>query len=220
MNILLQHWHGEPTEFERQSWESMARYAETVGAEHRVLRGEYVAANNPQMHKLHMLSPEFDAYDLVVMVDSDMFARQSAGDVFRASGIGVCGALQRTLKESCRRRVPHRFGKGDGDYYGGAVYRLTRDERQALRRHLSPDVIADFDDYMRGCDEGVMHYLASREGFVGRGISGGDAWACSSYSSHAARANFVHIRRRVKEGREQRREKSSALAELREAGVL
>lgn len=222
MNILLQHWHGEVTDVELQSWESMARYAASVGAEHRVLRGEPIAGvTNPQMHKLHMLSEEFDGYDLLVMVDSDMFARESAENVFEATGVGVCGDLQRTLRDSCRRRVPHRFRKARAaDYYGGAVYRLTREQRISLRLHLNAGVMRDFDEYNRGCDEGVMHYLATREGFVGRGLSGGDLWACSSYSRDAGLAHFVHVRRRMREGSEQRRDKTVALRELREAGVL
>lgn len=218
MNILLQHWHGEPTEVERQSWECMARYAESMQAEHRVLHGEYVTAKNPQMNKLHMLSPEFDAYDVVVMVDSDMFPRQGAANIFEASGVGVCGKLQASLKESCRRRVPHRFGRKDGDFYGGAVYRLTREDRNGLRRHLSQEVMRDFDAYHLGVDEGVMHYLATCEGFIGRGLP--EAWSCSSYEPQVVRAHFVHIRRRVKAGSERRRGKVDTLHALRRSGVL
>lgn len=221
LNLLLQHWHGEPSPVERGSWESMAAYARRVGAEHKILSGELVrGVRNPQMHKLHMLSDQFDDHDVVVMVDSDMFARKGAADIFEASGIGVSETLQKELKESVRRKVPHRFGKSDADFYGGAVYRLTREDRQALRAHMDPGVLRDFDAYKKGCDEGVMHYLATQAGFKGRGLVGGDLWACSSYAPEREWAHFIHIRRRVKEGSEHRRNKTEALQELRRLGVL
>lgn len=221
VNLLLQHWHGEPSSVEQASWRSIEAYAKTIGAEHRVLRGALVpGVTMPQMHKLHMLSEEFDQYDVVVMLDSDMFARPDAANICEASGIGVSGPLQAKLKASIRSRVPHRFGKKDADFYGGAVYRLTREDRQALRGHMDSGVLRDFDAYKKGCDEGVMHYLATQAGFKGRGLVGGDLWACSSYSPERERAHFVHIRRRVKEGSEDRRDKAEVLEHMRRLGVL
>jgi hypothetical protein len=222
VNLLLQHWHGEPSSVEQASWRSIEAYAKTIGVEHRVLRGALVpGVTMPQMHKLHMLSEEFDQYDVVVMLDSDMFARPDAANICEASGIGVSGPLQAKLKASIRRRLPIRFrDKKDGDFYGGAIYRLERRDRQELRTHLSANILRDFDAYVRGLDEGVMHYLACRAGFIGRALVGGDVWACSSYAADRSNAHFVHIRRRVKEGSEERQGKDVALRNLVEAGVL
>lgn len=220
--IILQHWHGEPSQVEEASWKSIEAYAKRVGAKHQVLRGQFIAnVKMPQMHKLYMLDKKFDAYEVVVMMDSDMFARKDAGNIFEEPGIGVCGELQGKLKASIRHRVPLRFrGLANGDFYGGAIYRLSREDRMNLRQHMNRRIVRDFDSYPKGCDEGVMHYLASKAEIVGRGLKDGDLWACSSYSEDRDRAHFIHVRRRVREGSEDRQKKSAALNELIEAGIL
>lgn len=222
MNLILQHWDGEPTAVEEGSWKSIEAYAKLVGAEHRVLRGRfYEGVQMPHMNKLYMLDKSFDQYDVVVMLDSDMFAREGAANIFEEAGIGVTGALQEKLKASIRSRVPLRFRHlNSGDYYGGAIYRLSRTDRLALRTHFGIRVIRDFDSYQKGCDEGVMHYLASKANFMGRGLKGGELWACSSYSPDRDKAHFVHVRRRVELGSEVRQTKTVALRELQQAGVL
>lgn len=222
MNLILQHWDGEPTEVERRSWMSIAAYADRIGAEHRVLSGTPLGeVSYPHMHKLHLFAEEFDVYDAVVMMDSDMFAAQNAGSIFDVPGIGICGPLQEVLRKNVRARVPAYFvDAGSADYYGGAVYKFDRAQRLAFRRHLTSDVVAAFDSYEYGCDEGAIHYLATMTATVGHALPDGEAWACSSFAKDVSRAHLIHIRRRVADGKDQKRPKTENLQKLVDAGLL
>ncbi len=223
MNLILQHWSGEATDFERASWANIKAYAKRIGAEHAVVFGEPMGSVAfPQMHKLCMLTDEYDSYDQVAMLDSDMFTKAALkDDLFALPGIGVMGALQRTLRATVRSRLPALFeDTREGDYYGGAVYKLGADTRREFRPYLTRSIVKTFDDYDRCCDEGVMHYLASRAGVVNNELPDGEKWAYSSFGRGVRKAAFIHVRRRVEEGKEERQPKMQALKRLVEAGVI
>lgn len=222
MNLILQHWCGEPTEIEKHSWLSIERYAARIGAEHRVLSGEPMGkVDFPYMHKLHLFDRDFDEFDTVVMMDSDMFAPPAAGSIFDVPGIGVFGPLQVALRRQIRERMPAYFdGTQEADYYGGAVYKFDRADRERFRAHLKPEILPDFDAYEFGCDEGVIHYLATVTGTKGRALPGGERWACSSFDKNVVKAHLVHVRRRISEGKLDKRPKIENWSGLVDAGVL
>ncbi len=223
MNLILQHWSGEPTGFERASWNSIRAYAARIGAEYEVVLDEPMGAlKHAQMHKLCMLHPDFDDYESVVMMDSDMFADADMADnIFSVYGIGIMGQLQKELRALVRKRVAELFEEGcNGDFYGGAIYKMRRHERQKFRKHLTPKVLQRFDVANHYRDEGVMHYLASMTGTVGKALDGGETWACSSYDKNVRSAKLVHIRNRITAGEEARQPKMQALQNLINAGAL
>ena len=76
-NILLQHWAGDMDELTRLSVSNISKYAKHCDAEYRLLEGMLFNPKlSPQCQKLFMLDPLFDEYDMVVMVDADMFTRK------------------------------------------------------------------------------------------------------------------------------------------------
>lgn len=220
--IILQHWDGEPSEVERASWTNIAAYASRIGADYAVLTGKPMGERAfPHMHKLYLFDAVYDDFETVVMMDSDMFARTNAPSIFDAPGIGVCGPLQKTIRKQVRKRRAELFDdKAEADYYGGAVYKFDRAERVRFRTHLTASVIRAFDSYEVGCDEGVVHYLATLTRTSGRGLPNGETWACSSFDPDVASAKLIHIRRRIAAGKEERQPKVQALQGLVKAGVL
>lgn len=221
--IILQHWDGPPSQLEEGSWRNIANYAKRIGVEHRVLSGQPLGPlKNSQLQKLHMLSATFDSYDTVVMMDSDMFAVPGLREnIFQVSGIGVATPLQETIRGSLRRALPKLFGgKALADYFGGAIYKLERAERIKFRPLVTPKILAMFDDQRVCLDEGVMHYIATMTRTNGRGLPGGEKWACSSFHPDVKKAKIVHIRRRWRAGREERRPKMESFNRLVAQQVL
>ena len=74
--IILQHWIGELGELEKLSSKNIESYAKYCDADYRLLRGTFIPGLSPQSQKMHMLNKEFDEYDVVVMMDTDMFTRK------------------------------------------------------------------------------------------------------------------------------------------------
>ncbi len=223
MNLILQHWHGPATDFERASWESIRLYAKRIGAKHEVIRGAPMGLMaHPPMHKLYMLLEEWDNYETVVMLDSDIFASPAQTDsVFNVQGVGVTGPLQHELRTLLRRRLPYLFANcGDGDYYGGAIYKLRLHERKNMRKHINRNILQLFDNARYYRDEGAMHFLASKAKMAGKALPGGETWACSSFDKNVRKAKLVHVRNRIEAGKEARQSKEQALENLIKDGVL
>ena len=195
--IILQHWSGELGELEHLSIANISRYAEKVGAEYRLLRGNVFRPNlSAQCQKLYMLDEEFDDYDVVVMLDIDMFTRKGMEeDVFEdISGVGMSTKFQKRLFKSVQEKFPHLTNR-KYPYWGGAVWRLERGIRTMLRPHIREDEMAQFSG--EGChhDEGVMHRLATLARLEKPHIfPDGDKWCHGSYMPGIENAALIHIR--------------------------
>lgn len=192
--LILQHYTGPTKMLERLSIANIRKFAERTGADYRFLSGNVFSDElSPPMQKLVMLDERFDDYDVVVMMDTDMFVRKGLEeDLFRQEGIGVSGAFQRRLKWAMIRKmkglVHWRY-----PYWNGSLWKLDRWHRQTFRSHLAK---VDLERYSNGRleDEGVMHQLARHSGFTGGILPGGDRWAMSSWSEEIDTAALIHIR--------------------------
>lgn len=191
---MLQHFTGDLRELEQRSSVQMQNYAEQHGAEYRLLLGNvFNEALSPPCQKLAMLNKEFDEYDIVVMTDLDMFPRKGITEsIFEVDGIGVSGPFQRKLKWSSIRKFKSYF-HWRYPYWGGAIWRLTREQRQLFRSHLHR---VDLNKYSGGKfeDEGIMHQLARHAKFSGGALPGVDKWAHGSYQPGIEQAAMIHIR--------------------------
>ena len=108
-NLILQHWDSnELGELEQLSVENIMTYACTVGAKYQMIKGKPLGYSfTSPCHKVYMLSPEFDEYDTVVMMDTDMFIRKGMTDnIFEATGCGRHYDIQETLVRNLNRRFP------------------------------------------------------------------------------------------------------------------
>lgn len=219
--LILQHWWGELRELEQLSMWDMQQYAEFCGADYKLLRGPVFNPNlKPECQKVHMLNEEFDEYDVVVMVDMDMFTRKgNTKNIFTDEvGIGRHYKVQPILRAGLHKRLPHLCNE-KYPYWGGSIYRMERDIRQRLRRH-----IVDFNmlEFNNNCvDEGIMHHLATMEKLEENENTYMDRqqWNYSSFDEGVEDAYIVHIRPKVAPGGP-RRPKIENYKELVKKGIL
>ena len=195
MNIILQHWSGEMNELGRLSSANIAKYASQVGAEYRLLRGNVFRVGlSPPCQKVFMLDKSFDAYEQVVMLDMDMFAVRGLRDsVFDLSGHGLFSRYTQDVFRRCRKQHPTLTDPRYA-YWGGAIYRLPRELREALRAHIREAELEAFSENFE--DEGIMHRLACLAGIPQDRIP--DRWCQCSYLPNPETAAMIHIRTKVK----------------------
>lgn len=197
-NIILQHWTGVMTELGKLSSANISEYAKEIGAEYQLLRGNCFRPNlkNPwaPIQKLFMLDASYDEYDIVVMLDIDMFIRKGMKEsVFEdLDGVGLHGAIQHRL---LKRRKAGSYTDPTAPWWGGAIYRLSRELRQKLRAQIRESEIDFFCARKHGGDEGLMHRLASLAKISPKGTYFPDnKWCCCSYLEEVEEAALIHIR--------------------------
>jgi hypothetical protein len=214
MNIILQHWAGEMSDLVWKSAANISAYARSIGAEYDFLEGDVFRSGlAPQSQKLYMLDEAWDAYDIVVMLDSDMFAvRGLAENVFDLEGTGMRTAHQDDVFRRCLRDHP-RLSDARFAFWGGAIWRLTRERRQALRVHLNDREMREFNEDFH--DEGIMHRLACLAGIKQDRIP--ERWCFSSYLPNPETAAMIHIRAKSEHGK---RTKLENYRDLVARGVL
>lgn len=201
-NIILQHWSGKINELTALSVDNIKKYADKVGAEHRLLRGPVFRSYlSSPCQKLAMLGEEFDDYDVVVMMDPDMFTRKGMNDnIFTDTrGIGRHTEIQDHLVVSLERRFPL-LGNPSFPYWGGSIYRLEKDMRKKLRAGILDHEMLQFSNNYE--DEGIMHRLAQIANLkVGKNTYlPRDHWNCSSFDEGVDKAAIIHIRTKIKPG--------------------
>ena len=200
-NIILQHWTGNMNDLGERSSANISKYAALLNADYRLLRGNVFRENlGAPCQKVYMLDKEFDEYDIVVMVDMDMFTRTNMTEnVFTdVEGIGRHTTIQDKLVRALHRRFPH-LGNPKYPYWGGSIYRLDRKTRQQLRKHIKDDEIINFSDTKNYVDEGIMHRLAvlAKLEITKKTYLPGNHWNCGSFEKGVETAALIHIRTKV-----------------------
>ena len=135
-NIILQHWSGELNELTKLSSKSISEYAEMVGADYELVRGDQFTSMDvrPELQKLVMLDKRWDDYDNVVMVDADMFVRKGCNEnIFECKGIGRHTQIQTNLRSGIARTLGFVWGNEGAPYWGGSIYKLTKEQRKKFR---------------------------------------------------------------------------------------
>jgi hypothetical protein len=194
-NIILQHYTGTPGELEKLSMNNMSSYAKRIGAEYQFVQGDvFRKGMSPPCQKMHMLDPVWDEYDYVVMADIDMFAvKDLKENVFTdITGVGLFYETTARVFENCQRMHPNLCDKKYA-YWGGCLWRLSRDLRKTLREHIREQEILRFNKNFE--DEGIMHRLAvlakiPPDPFPQR-------WSYCSYLPNPQDAAIIHIRTKI-----------------------
>lgn len=200
-NIILQHWTGDLNKLAILSSTNILKYASNVGAEYRLLRGNVFNPNlSPPCQKLYMLNEEFDEYDIVVMIDMDVFTRKGMEEnIFTdAKGVGRCNEANKGRFRYLQRKFPH-LANPKYPFWGGSIYRVEREVRQRLRAHTNEKEMKQFSPNMVNFggdlgDEGIMHRLASlaqlnlKEPFIP------ERWNHGSYVPGVENAATIHVR--------------------------
>ena len=219
-NIILQHRVGDLGELERLSAVNIEKYAEKVGAEYRLLRGNVFRSHlSPPCQKVFMLDESFDEYDDVLIIDLDAFTRKGMqDDIFdpTITGVGRHIDVQEGLVKKLSYMYPH-LGDTRYPYWGGSIQKMSRELRQILRVHIREDEIIWFNDQFQ--DEGIMHRLAVLAKIQ---VDYLDArWNASSFESDLENAATIHIRPRTMiDGEKVPRPKIENYRELVEKGLI
>lgn len=197
--IILQHWAGELNELTKLSSANISRYAKWCGAEYRMLRGAVLHSEvSPQCQKLFMLDESFDEYNMVVMLDADMFVRKGMNqNVFKdVKGVGRHTKFQTRRFKALQRKFP-KLTNPQYPFWGGAIYRLDLDIRQRLRKHINIKELIQFSNSAFH-DEGAMHRLATLANFhIKAPYISGPYWDCGSYENDLEKASLIHIRTKI-----------------------
>lgn len=197
-NIILQHWSGPINELGELSSANISKYARSLNEEYKLLRGDLFRPNLktpwPPLQKLYMLDEIFDEYDIVVMMDMDMFTRKGMNEnIFTdLEGAGRHTVVQQRLVN----RISSKWGDPKCSYWGGSVYRLTRELRQKLRMHIKEDEIVYFCSRPSHGDEGMMHRLASLAQIKNHYFPD-DRWGRSSFERNVGNAATIHVRSNI-----------------------
>lgn len=198
-NIILQHWTGEMNELCLLSSKNIEKYAKKVGADYQLLRGNVFREHlNSPCQKMYMLDEVFDEYDIVVMMDPDMFTRKGMEEnIFTdVVGIGRHTAIQDQLVRSLSR-IYKKHGNPNYPYWGGSIYRLDRKLRKTLRKHINENELNLFHDKFH--DEGIMHRLAvlAKIETTNETYLPGNHWNCGSFEDEVKECAIIHIRTKV-----------------------
>lgn len=175
-NLILQHWNNKMPEWCRVATESIKLYAKDIGVEYKLISGwpmgEFRGAVS---QKIAVVLPEWDKYDDVVMLDSDMVYSGVADDCFKYEGVGRLHFKAMKSKENSKqgRYWPNLYKQGSPLFFGNFV-KLTKLERVALRQHIpsqemveankSDPSLSSYNTSMPPNDEQTLHYMIHRSG--------------------------------------------------------
>jgi len=219
-NLMMQHYNGTMKELELKSMANIQAYAKLIGAEYKLIEGKPFDENLAnETQKVHMIHEEFDEWDNICMVDIDKFTPVGMTDnVFDWSGIGLYEPIQQGLHRTLARRFPH-LCSVESPYWGGAIYKMSRKVRRALRVGL--DGNRDWTYTHPFVDEGVMSTLAFRAGFKTNapGMIIDKRWCQCSYLPNPQNAKFIHIRTKITP-QGPKRTKLENYKELVERGII
>lgn len=196
-SIILQHYDGKLGELEELSVANIKRYADKCGADYELVLGKPMGPKLcVQSQKLCVLSEKYDEYDMVVMLDIDMFERagQTENVITDIEGIGMYAEIQKQLHRGLVRTFPLLCSL-DAPYWGGAIYRLSKEERKRLRSAINLDELAKFNSAF--VDEGCMNRLAFMSGQRFSTLPDEYKWCHCSYREGIENAALIHIRTKV-----------------------
>lgn len=197
--LLLQHWNGPLGELEEYSVLNMQRYAADCGADYELMRGApFDPKLSAQSQKMAAFDKKYDDYDVVVMLDTDMFTRRGMDkNIFTdETGIGRHYGIQTHLRKKLFYEFPLLCDL-NYPYFGGSCYRLTREIRQRFRKHFYLSEMTQFSGNYN--DEGIMHRCAVLSGLKEYpGIYfDRQQWNFSSFDEGVEDAYIIHIRPKV-----------------------
>jgi hypothetical protein len=194
-NIILQHYTGNLGELEKLSIANMSKYAERIGAQYKFIQGDVFRKNmSPPCQKMYMLDPIWDEYDYVAMADIDMFAVNNLEENLFTdiSGVGLFYETTARVFENCQRMHPNLCDKNYA-YWGGCLWRLSKDLRKTLRQYIKEEEIWRFNKNFE--DEGIMHRLAVHAKIKPDPFP--QRWSYCSYLPNPEKAAIIHVRTKI-----------------------
>lgn len=199
-NIILQHFTGEIKELEKLSIENIKKYAFNIKADYELILGQIFRSHlTTPCQKIYLLDKVFDNYNVVCMLDIDMFVPHSLTEnVFDYPGIGLHEETQKRLLRTLTNRYPA-ISSVNYPYWGGAIYKMNQDTRKILRSGLGGDEswMENYNKRYNFGDEGIMHTLAYKTNFNPKNPYLNKKWCQCSFLPNLEKAGFIHIRTKI-----------------------
>lgn len=194
-NIILQHFTGKLRPLDKLSIENIQAYAERINVEYQFVEGQLFREHlTAPCQKMHILDSKWDDYDDVLMLDIDMFTTRSlVVNVFKQEGVGLFADVQKMLKN---RLVQNGTLQTNSAYFGGAIYKLTKQQRQSLRAGIPEDDswMDPYNEAYRFEDEGIMAELFHRTHTQWSNLD--QKWCQDSYRPEH-KPGFIHVRTKI-----------------------
>jgi len=175
-NLILQYWTGNMPEWARLAMESIKLYSSKIGAEYQLVSGWPVGEYRGVVsQKICLVNEEYDEYDNVLMLDTDMVYSGIVDDVFQYEGVGRLHLKAMGSKEATKqgRYWPNLYKQGAPLFFGNFV-KLNREERIKLREHMPSEQmirenmsnpnLSRFKTSNPPNDEQNMHYMIHHSG--------------------------------------------------------
>ena len=175
-NLILQYWSGPMPEWARLAMKSIELYAKDISADYQLVSGWPLGEfRGTVSQKICLVKKEYDAWDNVLMLDTDMVYSGVADDAFQYDGVGryhlkAMGA-QGSSKQG--RYWPNLYKEGSPLFFGNFI-KLTQQERITLRSALpteefvlnnkSNPTLSRFNTSMPPNDEQTLHYMIHTSG--------------------------------------------------------
>ena len=214
-NLIIQHFHpmrpnvikemekrnGRLPFIVEKSVENITAYAESLGAEYKLLDGEpFQPGLRAQCQKCAIINEEYDEYDVVVALDTDKFVTKNCTDnIFEAKGIAPFDKVHRLRQLPAFIDEFPKLGHKDYPLWSGAVYVMPREFRQLMRKQINSHMRKVFEQISPRpyVDEGMFHVMCVKAKFkLDKYLD--ETWDYSSYLPNPETANMIHIRHRPK----------------------
>ena len=137
-NLILQYWTGPLPEWARLAMKSIELYAKDISVDYQLVSGWPLGEfRGTVSQKICLVKEEYDSYDNVLMLDTDMVYSGIADDAFQYDGIGRyhLKAMSSHLSSKQGRYWP-RLYKQDSPLFFGNFIKLNREQRITLRAAL------------------------------------------------------------------------------------
>jgi hypothetical protein len=203
-NIILQHFHpqyenvGKPMPWiVEKSSANLKRYAESLGAEYKMLDGHPFRKNlRAQCQKLCAFNEEYDEYDVVAVFDTDMFVVNGCTEnIFEAQGIGTFPEIHKTRVMNDFKRAFPILANPEYPILSGSAYSFPREFRQLMRAQINAPMEKVFEMISPKpfVDEGILHVLMQKAKFkLDKYLD--DRWSYSSFLHNLEQAYIIHAR--------------------------
>jgi len=177
-NLILQYWTGPLPEWARLAMKSIELYAKDISADYQLVSGWPLGEfRGTVSQKICLVKEEYDSYDNVLMLDTDMVYSGIADNAFQYDGIGRyhLKAMSSHLSSKQGRYWPRLYKQGSPLFFGNFI-KLNREQRITLRAALpneefvsankSDPRLSRFNTSMPPNDEQTLHYMIHTSGMT------------------------------------------------------
>jgi hypothetical protein len=169
-----------------------------------------------------MFHEDFDEYNTVIMLDTDMFIRKGMTEnILDVTGLGMHTFFQTNLFRDFGKKYP-KYYNPDYPFWGGAIYKTDLDTRKLFRENIREEDLMGLKN-TSWLDEAIMHRIATLAKYKPDTpyLPGEFKWCHCSYRRGIESSAMIHVRTRIMDNRKSpKRTKYENYKLLVERGLL